>query len=60
MAFLSFMLDQLFMLLVPDLVVESAGTFNFPDEVDVVQKFLSIKSNFVVDLRAPLCADPLR
>jgi hypothetical protein len=53
MSTLSFKLDQLFVLLVPDLVVHvdvagGAGTFTFPDEVEFFQKFLSIKSKFVV------------
>jgi hypothetical protein len=53
MTLLSFKLDQLFILLVPDLVVA------VPDEVEFVQKFLSIKSKFVIDIIGPLLANPV-
>jgi hypothetical protein len=62
MSKLSFKLDQLFMLLVPDLAAgvdaDVAATFKFPVEVNFVQKFLSIKSKFVSVMKAPLCTDP--
>jgi hypothetical protein len=59
MALLSFKLDQLFILLVPDLVVlDVVGTFKFPVEVEFVQKFLSIKSKFVMVMKAPLYTNP--
>ncbi len=48
MAILPFIFNQLFILLVPELVVDVAWTLNFPEEVEFVQKFLSIKSNFVI------------
>jgi hypothetical protein len=44
----SFKLDKIFILLVPALVVEVAGTSNFPDEIEFVQTFLPIKSYFVI------------
>ncbi len=52
MAIFSFKLKQLFILLVPELVVliDAAGGITFPSEVEFVQKFLSIKSNFVIDV----------
>jgi hypothetical protein len=53
MATLSFKLEQLFILLVPELVAVS-----FPSEPDFVQTFLSIKSKAVVDMIAPLLANP--
>jgi hypothetical protein len=60
MTLLSFKLDQLFILLVPDLVVDVdvAVTLNFPDEPDFVQNSLSVWSNFVVLMIAPLHGDP--
>ncbi len=42
----SFILGQLFTLLVPELVVGVAGSFSFPNEADFVQKFLSIFSSW--------------
>jgi hypothetical protein len=57
----SFKLDQLFILLVPELVVWFVGTVGavrFPREPDFVQTFLSIKSKFVVDMISPLRVDP--
>jgi hypothetical protein len=60
MAIHSFKLDQLFVLLVPELVVwfEVVVTVRIPSEPDLVQEFLSIKSNFVVFMKAPLSANP--
>jgi hypothetical protein len=60
MAILSFKLDQLFTLLVPELVVsfEVEGAVSFPDEPDFVQNSLSIKSNFVMVMQAPLLTNP--
>jgi hypothetical protein len=59
-AFFSFKLDQLFMLLVPKLVVDVAVavTLNFPDEVEFVQKLLSINSKVAVDMISRLHANP--
>jgi hypothetical protein len=54
---LSFKFDQLFMLLVPELFV-AVATVNYPDEVEFVQKFLSIKSKFVIVMKAPLHSSP--
>jgi hypothetical protein len=54
MALLSSKLDQLFILLVPDLVRDVAGTYNFPDEVYFVQNSLSVWSHFAMDMNAPL------
>jgi hypothetical protein len=50
MATLLFKLHQLFMLLVPELVLlaNGVGAVIFPSELDVVQDSLLIKSNFVV------------
>jgi hypothetical protein len=60
MSTLSFKLDQLFTLLVPDLVVDVVvGTFKFPDEIEFVQKFLSAWSHFVLRVTLPLPANPL-
>jgi hypothetical protein len=59
MALLSHELEQLLMLLVPTLAVDVAGTFNFPDEIDFVQRRLLVRSNFVVLMIAPLRGDPL-
>jgi hypothetical protein len=51
MAHISFKLDQLFVLLVPELVVWfEATTASFPSEPDFVQESLSIRSNFVIDI----------
>jgi hypothetical protein len=58
MAFLLFKLDQLFILLVPDLVVGICGPFNCPNEPDFVQTFLSINSKFVIDMTLPLRMNP--
>jgi hypothetical protein len=63
MALLSLKLDQLFMLLVPELVVsilvapELAVTV--PSESNFVQNSLSIKSNFVIDMKRLLPTNPL-
>jgi hypothetical protein len=61
MAILSFKLDQLFILLVPELVVlvEVVVTFTFPSEPDFVQNYLSIESKFVILMIFPLRIDPL-
>jgi hypothetical protein len=53
MAILSFVFEQLFMLLMPELVV-------FPREPDLVQNCLSILSHFVLGVTVPLTCDPLR
>jgi hypothetical protein len=62
MAIRSLELDQLLMLLVPDLVAvvvaAVAGTFSFPSEPNFVQNPLSIKSDFVALMIAPLPANP--
>jgi hypothetical protein len=59
MALLSFKLDQLFILLVPELVVvDVAGTFNSPNEPDFVQNSLSVWSKFVLVMIFPLRANP--
>jgi hypothetical protein len=58
MSTLSFKLDQLFILLVPELVVWFEGVVSFPNESDFVQNSLSIKSNFVIVMKVPLCANP--
>jgi hypothetical protein len=61
MASLSLKLDQLFILLVPELVLDIVvGTFHFPSELDLVQKFHSIKSHFVVCMNYPLPLNPRR
>jgi hypothetical protein len=57
MAILSFKLDQLFTLLVPELVV--AGAVIFPSEPDFVQNSLSILSKFVCVMMLSLHADPI-
>jgi hypothetical protein len=54
MALLSLKPDELFTLLVPELVV----VVNFPNESDFVQNFLSIKSKFVIDMISPLLVNP--
>jgi hypothetical protein len=60
MAILSFEFDQLFKLLVPELVVVVVvGSFSFPSEPDFVQEFLSINSHFVILLQVPLNAKRL-
>jgi hypothetical protein len=58
MARLSFIFDQLFILLVPELVVVVV-LGNCPNEPDFVQNSLSIWSHFVVDVIVPLRANPL-
>jgi peptidoglycan/LPS O-acetylase OafA/YrhL len=60
MATVSFELDQLFMLLVPELVilVQGVGAVIFPSEPDFVQNSLAIKSMFVVAMMFSLCANP--
>jgi hypothetical protein len=56
----SFKVDQLFILLVPELVVwfEGVGAVKFPSELDFVQNYLSIKSHFVIVMNRPLRANP--
>jgi hypothetical protein len=59
MATLSFKLDQLFILMVPELVV----LVNFvgaviPSEPKVFQNSLSIKSKFVIVMKCPLMTNP--
>jgi hypothetical protein len=56
-ALLSFELDQLFILLVPVLVV-GCDSRSFPDEPDLVKKSLSIKSKFVFAMKLPLGKNP--
>jgi hypothetical protein len=51
-------LDNLFMLLVPELLV--LVTCNFPREFDVIQSHLSIVSHSVVVMSRPLISDPRR
>jgi hypothetical protein len=53
--------EQLFILLVPELVVwfEGGGAFNSPNKPDFVKKVLSIKSKFVFGMSFPLIIDPL-
>jgi hypothetical protein len=51
-----FKLDQLFILRVPGRV--GVGDSNFPNEPDFVQKFLSIKSHFVISVSFPLRINP--
>jgi hypothetical protein len=60
MAFVSFKLDHLFILLMPELVVlfEVVVAVWIPREPDVVQNNLSIKSKFVVLMMLPLRANP--
>jgi hypothetical protein len=36
------------------------GNSNIPDEIDFVQKFLSIKSNFVMVMKGTLRTNPVR
>jgi hypothetical protein len=50
MTILSFKLDQLFTLLMPEHVV---GQVIFPSEPDFVQTSLSIKSKFVIVMTVP-------
>jgi hypothetical protein len=57
MAILSFKLDQLFILLVPDLV-QSVGAAIFPSEPAFVQKDLSIWSHLVMVIIGPLMTNP--
>jgi hypothetical protein len=60
MAMLLSKLDQLLMLLVPELVVWFADGVILPSESDFVQNSLSIKSKFVVLMTGPLRVNPLR
>jgi hypothetical protein len=62
MAMLSFKLDKLFIVQVPELVVMAGvvvATFSFPSDPDFVQTFLSIESHFVNVMIGPLVAYPL-
>jgi hypothetical protein len=62
MPLLSFKIDHLFILLVPELVVFFVGecaVVNFPSEPDFVQKHLSIWSHCVIVMKAPLTTNPL-
>jgi hypothetical protein len=52
MAILSFKLHNLFILLLPELVV--VGLVSFPSEPDFVQDVLPIKSKFVIGVACPL------
>jgi hypothetical protein len=54
MAILSFELNQLFILLVPDLLA-----FLFPSEPDLVQKSLSVWSHYVIEMARSLRMNPL-
>jgi hypothetical protein len=58
MALFSFKLDQLFILLEPELVVGVAVGVSFPNESDFVQKFLSVWSHFVVVMILSLLTNP--
>jgi hypothetical protein len=60
MAILSFIFEQLFMLLVPEfvLLVSVVGAVRFPREPDFAENVLSIKSNFVIPMKGPLRANP--
>jgi hypothetical protein len=58
MAFVSFKLDQLFILLMPELVVVVVPAVIFPSEPDCIQNSLSILSKFVVIMIDPLCINP--
>jgi hypothetical protein len=60
MAIVSFKLDQLFMLLTPELVVVVlVGAVTFPSETDFIQHSLLIRSNFAVGVSCPLVHNPL-
>jgi hypothetical protein len=56
-ALLSLKLDQLYMLLVPEIVVVSVE-IRFPSKPDFVQKSLSVWSKFVIVMIAPLLCNP--
>jgi hypothetical protein len=60
MTILLFIFEQLFILLVPELVVwfVVVDASRFPSETDFVQKHLSINSNFVVRMTSPLATNP--
>jgi hypothetical protein len=61
MAFVSFIFEQLFILLAPELVVWFEGSVVgvvFPSETDLVKKVLSIKSKFVFGMIFPLFINP--
>jgi hypothetical protein len=61
MATLVFKLDQLFILLVPELVVwfENVRHVRFPSEPDFVQNYNPIGSKFVVVMKCPLLTNPI-
>jgi hypothetical protein len=59
MASVSLKLDQLFILLVPELIEFVVGAVSFPNEPDFVQKSLSIKSKFVLLMILSLLTNPL-
>jgi hypothetical protein len=68
MAILSFKLDQIFILPVPGLVglvglvglpFVVACCMSFPNEPNIVQKSLSIKSKFVIGVAYPLHPNPI-
>jgi hypothetical protein len=60
MAIVSYVFEQLFMLLVPEPVFwfEGVCAVIFPNEPDLVQNYPSILSNFVVVMIAPLPSNP--
>jgi hypothetical protein len=61
MATCSFVFDQPFMLLVPELVVwfEGGGSCTFPSKPDFVENSLSVCSKFVIIVTLSLRANPL-
>jgi hypothetical protein len=61
MSLLLFKLDQLFIVLVPELVVlvQGVDAVIFPREPDFLQTYLSILSHFLVVMKAPLITNPL-
>jgi hypothetical protein len=60
MAILSFELDQLFTVLVPELVVwfECVSDVTFPSKPNSVQNLISIEPNFVTCMIVRLMTDP--
>jgi hypothetical protein len=63
MATVSFIFDQLFMLLVPELVIGITVAPELavisPSEPNFVQNTLSIKSKFVCSMTSPLTTNPV-
>jgi hypothetical protein len=57
-AIYSFTFDQLFIVLVPALVVWFEGAVIFPSEPEFVQNFRSVKSKFLIGVAVSLCANP--